>query len=196
MTDPLAESHGHETPAPDRPTPERGSIVEGNISMSLDGLVTGPNLNRYPGLGEGGDVLHAWVEEVRALDFAIGEERQIAGSVITSRKVYDETRGWAGEDGFFGMPVFVVSHRPHDVVVRGETMFTFVTEGIEHAVEQAVGAAGEKRVHIMGGASIIQQALRSGLVDELFLHVAPVILNSGTRLFDHLGGRSPWSGSR
>ena len=159
MTDPLADSHVHETSAPDRPTPEPRSIVEANISMSLDGFVTGPNLNRYPGLGEGGDVIHAWVEESRAMDFAFGEERQIAGSVITSRKVYDETQGWAGEDGFFGMPVFVVSHRPHDAVVKGETMFTFVTEGIKHAIEQAVMAAGEKRVHIMGGASIIQQAL-------------------------------------
>ena len=164
------------------------AFVEANISMSLDGFVTGPNLDRYPGLGEGGDVLHAWTGESRAMDFAIGEERQIAGSVITSRKVYDETGGWAAEDGFFRMPVFVVTHRPHDVVVKGETTFTFVTEGIKHAIEQAIAAAGDKLVHIMGGASIIQQALAAGLVDELFLHVAPVILSSGTRLFDHLGG--------
>ena len=163
--------------------------VEANISMSLDGFVTGPNLNRYPGLGEGGEILHAWVDESRSMDFAVGEERQIAGSVITSRKVYDETGGWDAEDGFYRMPVFVVTHRPHDVVVRGKTMFTFVTEGIEHAIEQAiVAAAGDKLVHIMGGASIIQQALAAGLVDELFLHLAPVILNSGTRLFEHLGG--------
>jgi dihydrofolate reductase len=159
--------------------------VEANISMSLDGFVTGPNLDRYPGLGEGGDVLHAWIGEHRAMDFAMGEERQIAGSVITSRKVYEETGGW-GDDGFYRMPVFVVTHRPHDVVVRGETTFTFVTEGIERAVEQAIAAAGDKRVHIMGGASIIQQALAAGLVDELFLHVAPVILNGGTRLFENL----------
>jgi dihydrofolate reductase len=162
--------------------------VEANISMSLDGFVTGPNLDRYPGLGEGGEVIQAWVEESRAMDFAFGEERQIAGSIITSRKVYDETGGWAAEDGFYRMPVFVVTHRPHGVVVKGETTFTFVTEGIEHAVEQASVAAGDKLVHIMGGASIIQQTLAAGLVDELFLHVAPVILGSGTRLFDHLGG--------
>jgi dihydrofolate reductase len=161
--------------------------VEANISMSLDGFVTGPNLEQYAGLGEGGEILHAWVDESRGMDFAIGEERQIAGSVITSRKVYDETGGW-GDDGFYRMPVFVVTHRPHDVVVKGETTFTFVTEGIKHAIEQAIVAAGDKRVHIMGGASIIQQALAAGLVDELFLHVAPVILNSGTRLFEHLGG--------
>jgi dihydrofolate reductase len=162
--------------------------VEANISMSLDGFVTGPNLDRYPGLGEGGEVLHAWTGESRAMDFAMGEERQIAGSIITSRKVYDETNGWASEDGFYRMPVFVVTHRPHDVVVMGETTFTFVSEGIERAIKQAIVAAGDKLVHIMGGASIIQQALAAGLVDELFLHVAPVILNAGTRLFDHLGG--------
>jgi dihydrofolate reductase len=162
--------------------------VEANISMSLDGFVTGPNLNRHPGLGEGGEILHAWTDESRSMDFAIGEERQIAGSVITSRKVYDETGGWDAEDGFYRMPVFVVTHRPHEVVVKGETMFRFVTEGIEHAIEQAIVAAEDKLVHIMGGASIIQQALAAGLVDELFLHVAPVILNSGIRLFEHLGG--------
>jgi dihydrofolate reductase len=162
--------------------------VEANISMSLDGFVTGPNLNEYPGLGEGGDILHAWIGEPRAMDFAMGEERQIAGSVITSRKVYEETGGW-GDDGFYRMPVFVVTHRPHDVVVRGETTFTFVTEGVERAVEEAIAAAGDKLVHIMGGASIIQQALAAGLVDELFLHVAPVILNGGTRLFENLDGR-------
>jgi dihydrofolate reductase len=162
--------------------------VEANISMSLDGFVTGPNLDRYPGLGEGGEVLHAWTGESRAMDFAMGEERQIAGSIITSRKVYDETEGWRAEDGFYRMPVFVVTHRPHEIVVKGETTFTFVTEGINDAIDQAIAAAGDKLVHIMGGASIIQQALAAGLVDELFLHVAPVILTSGTRLFEHLGG--------
>ncbi len=77
--------------------------VEANISMTLDGFVTGPNLDRYPGPGEGGDSLPAWIDESRSMDFAIGEERQIAGSVITSRKVYDETGGW-GDDGFYRMP--------------------------------------------------------------------------------------------
>jgi dihydrofolate reductase len=162
--------------------------VEANISMSLDGFVTGPNLDQFPGMGEGGDILHAWTDESRSMDFAMGEERQIAGSIVTSRKVYDETEGWSNENGFFRLPVFVVTHRPHDVVVKGETTFTFVTHGIDRAIEQASAAAEDKLVHIMGGASIVQQALAAGLVDELFLHVAPVILNSGTRLFEHLGG--------
>jgi dihydrofolate reductase len=158
--------------------------VEANISMSLDGFVTGPDLDRYPGLGEGGELLHAWVDESQGRHLAIG----MAGSIITSRKVYNDTDGWAAEEGFFRLPVFVVTHRPHDVVVKGQTTFTFVTDGIKRAIEQASVAAGDKRVHIMGGASIIQQALAAGLVDELFLHVAPVLLGSGTRLFEHLGG--------
>ncbi|MEO3854980.1 dihydrofolate reductase family protein [Acrocarpospora sp. B8E8] len=163
-------------------------FVEANISMSLDGFVTGPNLGQYPGLGEGGEILHDWVKEDRGMDFAIGEERQIAGAVITSRKVYEETSGW-GVDGFHRMPVFVITHHPHEVVVKDKTTFTFITGGIEQAIEQATAAAGDKLVHIMGGASIIQQALAAGLIDELFLHVAPVILGDGTRLFEHLGGQ-------
>jgi dihydrofolate reductase len=165
------------------------SKVEANISMSLDGFVTGPNLDRAPGLGEGGEILHEWIGEPRGMDFAVGEDRQIAGAVITSRKVYDETSGWESENGFYRVPVFVLTHRPHDVVVKGETTFTFVTGGVKDAVEQATAAAGGKLVHIMGGASVIQQALAAGLVDELFLHVAPVLLGDGTRLFEHLGGQ-------
>jgi dihydrofolate reductase len=161
--------------------------VEVNISMSLDGFVTGPNVNEYPGLGQGGEGLHGWLSEDRGLDYGIGVDHDIAGSIITSRKVYEDAGKW-GADGYYRMPVFVVTHRPHEVVVSGDTTFTFVTEGIKHAVAQAVAAAGDKLVHIMGGASVIQQALKAGVVDELFLHVAPLILGEGTRLFDHLGG--------
>jgi dihydrofolate reductase len=167
------------------------ATVEANISMSVDGFVTGPDPDRHPGPDRGGEVVHAWAEEGRGTDLAIGEGRQIAGSVITSRKVYDETAGWGNEDGFFRLPVFVLTHRPHDVVAMGRTTFTFVTEGIERAVVQAVAAAGDKRVHIIGGSSVVQQALAVGLVDELFLHVVPVLLGDGTRLFEHLGGPVP-----
>lgn len=160
--------------------------VEANISMSLDGYITGPNLKRYPGLGKGGDILHAWLEtEKRPMDLAIGEERQIAGAVITSRTVYEDTNGW-GDDGFYHMPVFVVTHRKHNKVVKGKTTFSFITSGVPSAIARAAKVAGDKRVHIMGGATIIQQALAAGLVDELFLHVAPVILGGGTKLFARL----------
>jgi dihydrofolate reductase len=99
--------------------------------------------------------------------------------------IYEGTGGW-GEDGFYRMPVFVVTHRAHDLVVKGETTFTFVTEGIEAAITKAGAAAGEKKVHVMGGASLIQQALKAGLIDSLHIHMAPIVLGSGTRLFDNL----------
>ena len=135
--------------------------VGGNISMSLDGFVTGPNLNRYPGLGEGGEILHAWTDESRSMDLAMGEKRQIAGSVITSRKVYDETGGWDAEDGFYRMPVFVVTHRPHEVV-----------EGRDHvqcSSPRASSTPSSRRSwplgtswHIMGGASTSSRRWRPG----------------------------------
>jgi dihydrofolate reductase len=163
------------------------SAVEVDISMSVDGFITGPN-EEGAGLGEGGKILHAWAwddpDGPRLLDDALFAT---AGAVITGRRVYDGTGGW-GEDGFFNLPVFVLTHRPHAVVVKGETTFTFVTEGIESAVAQAQAAAGDKKVHIMGGASVIQQALNASLVDSLHLHMAPVVLGAGTRLFDDLTG--------
>jgi dihydrofolate reductase len=162
------------------------ALVEVEISMSVDGFITGPNVNEYPGLGQGGEILHAWfrqdAEGPRLLDDALFGT---SGAVITSRKIYDGVGGW-GEDGFYRMPVFVLTHRPHDVVIKGETTFTFVTSGIASAVAQARAAAGDKKVHIMGGASVIQQALNAGLVDRIHLHIAPVILAAGTKLFDNL----------
>ncbi len=166
-------------------------VVEVDISMSVDGFITGPNINEYPGLGQGGEILHAWFQQdpdgPHLLDDALFAT---SGAVVTSRKVYDGTGGW-GEDGFYQMPVFVLTHRPHDVVVKGGTTFTFVTDGIGSAIARARAAAGDKKVHVMGGASVIQasviqQALKARLVDSLHLHVAPILLGAGTRLFDNL----------
>lgn len=159
------------------------TIVEVDISMSVDGFVTGPDLATWPGFGRGGARLHAWLDhdEGRRLVEAIFAA---SGAVVTSRRVYDDTDGWATEDGFFRMPVFVVTHRPHEPVRRGDTTFTFVTGGVAAAIEAAAAAAGDKRVHVMGGASVIRQALRTGLVDHLRLHIAPLLLGSGTALFD------------
>ena len=161
--------------------------VEVEISMSVDGFITGPN-EEGAGLGEGGEILHAWFfQDPDRESLADDALFATSGAVVTSRKIYDGTEGW-GETGFYRMPVFVLTHRPQDVVVRGETTFTFVTEGIESAIAQARTAAGEKKVHIMGGASLIQQAISAGLVDSIHLHVAPIILGGGTRLFDNLTG--------
>jgi dihydrofolate reductase len=162
------------------------AIVEVDISMSVDGFVTGPNLNEHPGLGQGGRILHEWLGDDDGKKI-IGEAFASAGAVVTSRTVFDLTGGW-GDDGLYQMPVFVVTHRPHEVLVKGATTFTFVTDGIRAAIAQAVAAAGDKKVHVMGGASVIQQALKVGVVDQLQLHVAPVLLGAGTPLFEHLGG--------
>lgn len=160
-------------------------LVEVSISMSIDGFITGPD-EPGAGLGSGGDVLHYWFTKDQAgpelLDDALFAA---SGAVVTSRKIYDGMDGW-GDTGFYRMPVFVLTHHPHDIVVKGETAFTFVTDGIESAITQARAAAGDKNVHIMGGASIVQQVLEAGLVDSLQLHLVPVLLTAGTRLFENL----------
>jgi dihydrofolate reductase len=167
------------------------ATVEVDISMSVDGFVTGPDLENHPGLGRNGKRLHAWIgheEGQRLLATVFGA----SGAVITSRRVYDDTSGWEAENGFFRMPVYVVTHRPREPVVKGETSFTFVG-GVRAAIEAASATAGDRAVHIMGGASIVRQALRTGLVDVVRLHVAPVLLGSGTRLFDaEAGPRMEW----
>jgi dihydrofolate reductase len=161
------------------------AIVEVDISMSVDGFVTGPDVDTWPGLGRGGERLHAWLghDEGRRLSEATFAA---SGAVVTSRTVYELTGGW-GDDGFYRVPVFVVTHRPHEEVRKGDTTFTFVTGGVAAAIGAAAAAAGDERVHVMGGASIVQQALRTGLVDRLRLHVAPLLLGSGTALFDGAG---------
>jgi dihydrofolate reductase len=160
--------------------------VQASISMSIDGFISGPNLDKFPGLGEGGEILHAWLGEPGG-QRVVKEVFGAAGAVVTSRAIFDGTGGW-GDDPPFRMPVFVVTHRPHEKVTKGATTFIFAANGIEDAIAQASAAAGEKVVHIMGGASIIQQALRAGLVDELQLHVAPVLLGAGTPLFEQISG--------
>jgi dihydrofolate reductase len=112
--------------------------VEIEISMSVDGFITGPN-EEGAGLGDGGEILHAWFHrDPDRQGLADDALFATSGAVITSRKVYDGMEGW-GDTGFYRMPVFVLTHRPHDVVVKGETTFTFVTEGIESAIAQARG---------------------------------------------------------
>jgi dihydrofolate reductase len=160
------------------------AIIEADISISVDGFVTGPNTGQYPGLGQGGEILHAWLAEPDG-EKIIGDTFATSGAVLTSRTIYDGTGGW-GEEPPFRMPVFVVTHRPHEPEIRGETTFTFASDGITRAIAQAAAAAGDKKVHVMGGASVIQQALNAKLVDQLHLHVAPVLLGDGTQLFAHL----------
>jgi dihydrofolate reductase len=188
-----------------------------DITVSLDGFVAGPNVNREQGLGEGGERLHEWMLELaswRELHGRTGGEtgpdddvsREIfatAGAVVMGRgmfgggdgpwgdQAWGETpwEGWWGDDPPFHMPVFVLTHHTREPLVKqGGTTFTFVTDGIESALAQAQAAAGDKDVSLAGGANVIQQALRAGLVDQIQLHVVPLLLGDGVRLFDNLEG--------
>jgi dihydrofolate reductase len=172
-----------------------------DITMSLDGFIAGPNDGPEQGLGEGGERLHEWVyglaswrephgleggernEDSKLLDETI--ER--SGAVIVGRRMYDNARGW-GENPPFHKPVFVLTHERREPVEReGGTTFTFL-DGIENALDQAHAAAGDRDIAIGGGAQTIQQFLRADLIDEMQVHVAPLLLGGGIRLFDELEG--------
>jgi len=172
-----------------------GKVIAG-ITVSLDGFVTGPNDRFGAGLGDGGERLHYWVfggpwtydggprGEADPVDKAYIEETFAAGGAwLVGRTMHDVVDGW-GEDPGFGVPVFVVTHRPHETVVKGDTTFQFVTDGSGAALEQARAAAGDKNVIVMGGADLLRQYLAAGVVDEFTLTIAPVLLGDGKRLFD------------
>jgi dihydrofolate reductase len=185
--------------------------VRFEISISLDGYVAGPNQSKENPLGEGGEQLHDWVVKLAAWRQAHGREGGEAnassplmeeaqarqGAAIMGRNMFgggpgpwgeDPWQGWWGEEPPFHIPVFVLTHHPREPLTKGETTFTFVTEGIEAALAQAKEAAGEKDVAIGGGGETGRQYLAAGLVDELQLNVAPVLLGSGTRLFEDGAG--------
>ena len=169
-------------------------VISG-ITMSLDGYVTGPDDRLGAGLGEGGERLHEWVfggpwtyDGPRGTPAAVDQEYLESvfadgGAWIVGRTMHDVVDGW-GEDPGFGVPVFVVTHRPRETVVKGETSFEFVTGGILDALERARAAAAGKNVIVMGGADLLRQYLAAGLVDEFTLTIAPVLLGAGKRLFD------------
>lgn len=175
------------------------SKVLADITVSLDGFVAGRNDGPDLPLGEGGERLHEWVyglatwREPHGLEGGErNEDSEILAeglnrprAVVLGRRMFDNAQGW-GEEPPFHKPVFVLTHEarlPEEKA--GGTTFTFV-EGIENAVGQAKAAAGSEDVAIAGGASTIQQALRAGLVDEMQLHVAPLLLGGGIRLFGDL----------
>jgi len=186
--------------------------VLAGITTSVDGYIAGPNDGPGKGLGEGGERLHYWVfggpwtyddgpkGEATGEDAAWLEEVTAAiGAVVAGRWTYEAAGHW-GDENPWGLPVFIVTHRPAEEPEGGA--FTFV-DGVEEAVERAREAAGDKDVHVMGGADVIRQALEAGLVDELTIIVAPVALGGGKLVFDgfsrsleleHLGVRqSPFA---
>ena len=181
------------------------------ISMSLDGFIAGPNQSEENPLGEGGMQLHEWAfglaawrkphgeegGEVNASTEVVEESLENRGAAVMGRNMFggqgpwgdDPWDGWWGDDPPFHMPVFIVTHHAREPVTKeGGTSFTFVTDGIESALEQARGAAAGKDVTLSGGANVAQQYLKAGLIDEMQLHVVPVLLGEGARLFDNLAG--------
>src|SRR3954471_17736554 len=185
-----------------------------SISASLDGFVAGPDMKPDQGLGRGGEQLHEWVVDTEAFQRLHGRSGGVEGAAsdildevasrtgahIMGRRMFggegpwdnpawgtEPWPGWWGDEPPFRGSVFVLTHHEREPLVLGETTFTFVTDGIESALEQARPAAGEKDVQIAGGADAIQQYLRAGLVDEFQVHVAPVFLGEGVRLFDGVG---------
>ncbi len=180
-----------------------------DISMSLDGYVAGPHPSLEDPLGQSGELLHEWIFGLATFRSQHGQEggvhdaddalvaRGLAtlGAGVMGRKMFSggagpweddpNAGGWWGDEPPFGVPVFVVTHHAREAMQYANgTVFTFVTDGVASAVEQARAAAAGQDVRIGGGASVGTQALRAGLLDRLDLHVAPVLLGSGTRLFE------------
>lgn len=184
-----------------------------DISMSLDGYVAGPDQTLEDPLGVGGEQLHEWAFASRAWNEAHGMEGGEpgpddaiieetvgrAGATIMGRRMYSggsgpweddpKANGWWGDEPPFGHPVFVLTHHAREPLTLGATTFTFVTGGIESALEQATAAAAGRDVHVAGGASAARQYLNAGLVDEMQLHIAPLLLGSRERLLDGYAGR-------
>jgi dihydrofolate reductase len=183
--------------------------ITSQISISLDGFVAGPNQSLDNPLGEGGERLHEWALASEGWRRAHGREGgepgpdsevveeavEGVGAYIMGRKMFGgegpwdpEWTGWWGEDPPFHAPVFVLTHHPREPLpMDGGTTFNFITDGIEAALEGARQAAGDRDVAIAGGATAIQQYLAAGLLDELYLHIVPVILGDGERLVEGVG---------
>ncbi|MBJ7612880.1 MAG: deaminase [Chloroflexi bacterium] len=172
--------------------------ITASISTSVDGFIAGPNDGPGRGLGEGGTALHSWVfggpwdydegpkgeatgEDKAFLDAAMAD----LGAVVAGRWTYEAAEHWGGTNPW-GLPVFIVTHRPEEQPPGDD--FRFVGS-LAEAVDLARNAAGDKVVNIMGGADVIRQALASGVVEELTIIVAPIVLGRGKRLFDGFENR-------
>jgi dihydrofolate reductase len=175
-------------------------VIFGN-SVSLDGFVAGLNDNPNNGLGDGGMRLFDWYQNgdtelplqrtdmmfrvSRASADLLKEEWGKIGAMIAGRRMFDIAHAWGGNPPGGG-PCFIMTHNPPQEWLKEDSPFTFVTDGIESAIRQAKVAAGDKNVSL-ASASIVQQALKAGLVDEIHLDVVPYLLLAGVRLFDNVG---------
>jgi dihydrofolate reductase len=173
------------------------------LSMSLDGYIAGPDDGNQNPLGEGGAALLDWYftgdtpsrhderfrlsgPSAQVFDEGISS----AGAVVTGRRTYDIANAWNGGGPVPGLPLFVLTHEVPAPLPKTSVPYTFVTDGIESAIKQAQAAAGDKYVSLMGSQAP-QQCLRAGLLDEIDVAVVPLLLGSGVRLFDHIGGPVP-----
>ena len=173
--------------------------VHADMSMSLDGFVAGPNAGPQNALGDGGHRIQQWLYDVESWrerqtleggqtnqdDEVFKERSSRNGAYVMGRRMFDEGEvGWPDPPPFRA-PVFVLTRHAREPWVRqGGTTFTFVTDVIESALEQARAAAGEKDIQISGGADIVRQFIEAGMLDELQIHLAPVLLGDGVQLFD------------
>lgn len=165
------------------------SKVVSDISMSLDGVITGPNVRVGNGLGDDGERLHDWMFDAKTeKDTRIVDEKYAStGAVIMGKGMFDVGFEPWGDPPPFRMPVFVVTHEAREPLpMQGGTTYTFVTDGIEAALGLARAAAGDKNVGIWGGANIIRQYLKAGLLDEMRIQLIPILLGDGIRLFEGL----------
>jgi len=160
-----------------------------DTSMSLDGFMTADNRTAEVPLGEGGEVLTQWAMDDAAGVALLGKWVGNLGASIAGRVTYDTSLPWWGPNGPSGdarRPLFVVTHEaPADTLENG--VYSFVTDGIGSALAQAQAAAGDKDVVVMGGADLGRQYLRAGLIDEVQIHLVPVVLGGGTPMFDDVG---------
>ena len=182
------------------------------ITVSLDGYVAGPNQSVTNPLGEGGEALHEWAFAVRTFrqlhgmeggttgpdDAVAAESVENIGATIMGRHMFgggdgswdNSWKGWWGENPPYHTPVFVLTHHAREpLVMHGGTTFHFVTGGIHDVLAQARNAAGGKDIFLGGGADVAQQYLKAGLIDEMEIHVVPLLLGEGARLFENTDGR-------
>jgi dihydrofolate reductase len=162
-----------------------------DISMSLDGFITGPNEGVGNPLGDDDGRLHDWMFEkgTDADANVLGEAYARRGAIVMGKRMFDVgVEPWGDPPPFRDLPVFVLAHEERDPMpMQGGTTYHFVTEGLEAALERARTAAGDKDVGIWGGANIIRQYLTAGLLDELQIHLVPILLGDGVRLFERVG---------
>ncbi|MFK4104527.1 dihydrofolate reductase family protein [Streptomyces sp. NPDC019531] len=176
--------------------------VTADLAISLDGCIAGTDITLDNPGGNGAEPLFEWIHNLASWrerqGMTGGEENRdselmrewfdATGAVVMGRMMYDTGADFWGENPPFRTPVFVLTHRPRPTLVKqGGTTFTFVTDGIHSALAQARAAAGERNVDIAGGADVVRQYLREGLIDELQLHVVPALLGDGLRLFEGVG---------